>query len=71
MGKREFTNSEMIQGFLDGAVMDNPEPSENRSHSYRHGFRAARIDRGVYPRWNAEEARTLAKKAMMLDEQYE
>lgn len=31
-------NSEMLEGFLDGYDLSLPEPSANRSHSYRHGF---------------------------------
>lgn len=40
-----MANDEMVQGFLDGYDLDCPEPSDNRSHSYRHGFKAARNDR--------------------------
>jgi hypothetical protein len=31
-------NDEMVQGFLDGYDLTAPEPSANRSASYRHGF---------------------------------
>lgn len=68
-------NAEMIQGFLDGYDPNNPEPSENRSHSYRHGFRAGRND----IRKNAEDApfygltvdeiRRMADEAMEKDAQ--
>lgn len=35
-------NDEMVQGYMDGYDLTAPEPSENRSHSYRHGFRVGR-----------------------------
>lgn len=31
-------NAEMIEGFKDGYDLDAPEPSSNRSASYRHGL---------------------------------
>lgn len=37
-------NQEMIDGYLDGRDINSPEPSENRSRSYRHGFLAGRSD---------------------------
>jgi hypothetical protein len=37
-------NSEMVQGYMDGRNPDNPEPSANRSWSYRHGFQSGRDD---------------------------
>jgi hypothetical protein len=38
-------NEDMISGYLDGRDIDNPEPSSNRSHSYRHGFAVGRNER--------------------------
>lgn len=38
------TNDEMLQGYLDGHDPNSPEPSANRSHSYRHGFANGRDD---------------------------
>ncbi len=43
-------NDEMIQGYRDGLDPNNPEPSANRSHSYRHGFANGRDDRRGEPR---------------------
>lgn len=37
-------NSEMVQGYFDGRNPDNPEPSANRTRSYRHGFQSGRDD---------------------------
>lgn len=38
-------NDEIISGYLDGHDLNNPEPSDNRSHSYRHGFAVARHEK--------------------------
>jgi len=40
----EFDDDEVLQGYLDGLSADNPEPSANRSASYRHGFANGRDD---------------------------
>ncbi len=37
-------NDDMIDGYMDGRDLDNPEPCGNRSHSYRHGFLVGRND---------------------------
>lgn len=37
-------NTEMMQGYFDGRNPDNPEPSANRTRSYRHGFQSGRDD---------------------------
>lgn len=37
----------MVEGFRDGYDLTAPEPSANRSASYRHGFMCARIDKGL------------------------
>jgi hypothetical protein len=44
---RKEAEDEMMQGFMDGYDRDAPEPSENRSHSYRHGFANGLRDRGI------------------------
>lgn len=61
-------NDEMIQGYLDGFDLNNPEPSGNRSFSYRHGFANGRDDVRGEPRLAASELRKLAQEAMLLDE---
>lgn len=61
-------NDEMMLGYFDGWDLDAPEPSENRSHSYRHGFANARDDRRGKPRASAEELRRMADLAMAKDE---
>jgi hypothetical protein len=61
-------NDEMVQGYLDGFDRNNPPPSENRSHSYRHGFANARDDLDRNPRASAQKLREMADQAMDLDD---
>lgn len=61
-------NAEMIQGFLDGYDLSAPEPSANRSHSYRHGFANGRDDRRGKPRDTYENLMKAADAAMLADE---
>jgi hypothetical protein len=35
-------NDDMVQGYMDGYDLSAPEPSANRSSSYRHGFMVGR-----------------------------
>jgi len=39
-----FANDEMVEGYRDGMWADSPEPSSNRTRSYRHGFANGRAD---------------------------
>lgn len=56
--------SERMDGYLDGMDPDSPEPSENRSHSYRHGFACARADLAKRPAFgSAAQARLSAQEA--------
>lgn len=61
-------NDDMVEGYLDGRNMDNPEPSANRSESYRHGFANGRDDRRAVPRASVTELNRLADEAMDKDE---
>lgn len=62
-------NSDMIEGFRDGYDLTAPEPSGNRSNSYRHGFMVARIDKGaVQYHGPVDHLRKLADEAMEADE---
>jgi hypothetical protein len=38
-------NEDMVQGYMDGYDLNAPEPSANRSHSYRHGFAVGRAEK--------------------------
>jgi hypothetical protein len=62
-------NDEMVRGYLDGLNLSNPEPSANRSRSYRHGFASGRADRGDKRRagMTFEEINRAADVAMALD----
>ncbi len=58
---------EMREGYRDGFNLDNPEPSLNRSASYRHGFANGRDDRRLRPRATAAELRKMADEAIAAD----
>jgi hypothetical protein len=60
-------NREMVRGYIDGRNPDSPEPSENRSHSYRHGFANGRDDLRRSPRTSATRLREMAAEAEMKD----
>jgi len=60
-------NEEMIAGYFDGRIAHNPEPSDNRSRSYRHGFIAGRSDLERKPRYSFDEMQRMADEAMDAD----
>lgn len=43
-------DDDMLEGYNDGRNPDSPEPSANRSASYRHGFANGRDDLARKPR---------------------
>lgn len=61
-------NEEMIEGYMDGLDLDCPEPSANRSLSYRHGFANGRDDRSGKPRASYSQLCEMADDAMARDE---
>lgn len=62
-------NADNVEGYLDGSDPNSPEPSANRSASYRHSFAVARADRAHMPAFgSAARARELAEKAQAEDE---
>ena len=64
-------NDEMIQGYMDGLDLSLPEPSDNRTHSYRHGFANGRVDRDNrchWPRVSVAWLNAKADAAMEADE---
>jgi hypothetical protein len=60
-------NDDMARGYLDGLNPDNPEPSANRSRSYRHGFQSGRDDQARRPSAPINERRRAALEADALD----
>lgn len=65
---RRPANSEMVQGFMDGYDLTAPEPSANRSASYRHGFMCGRIDKGQASSPGFEALERMADAAMNEDD---
>jgi hypothetical protein len=61
-------NADMIEGFRDGYDLTAPEPSANRSASYRHGFMCGRIDKGQIASPRSARLREMADKAMEADD---
>ncbi|MDX3965532.1 MAG: hypothetical protein QHD01_02895 [Bradyrhizobium sp.] len=57
----------MVEGYMDGFKADSPEPSTNRSQSYRHGFSNGRDDLKLSPRLPAQVLRLLADQAIRED----
>lgn len=61
---------EMFDGYIDGLDPNSPDPSDNRSHSYKHGFANGRDDMaGKGPRAIAAKLRVLAKEAIRMDKE--
>lgn len=58
---------EMVEGYLDGHNPNNPEPSANRSRSYRHGSQSGRDDLAKRPSAPAAMRRQQAEEALALD----
>lgn len=44
-----MTDSEYINGYMDGGDPDTPEPNDNRSLRYRHGFNVRRAEMAGTP----------------------
>lgn len=64
---RRSANGEMIRGFMDGYDLTSPEPSSNRTASYRHGFMCARIDKSQIASPGYETLNRMANEAMDSD----
>jgi hypothetical protein len=67
MTKERPANQDMIDGYLDGRDLDSPNPSKNRSHSYKHGFMVGRGEKTGTLTHGAEYLRRAADAAMDLD----
>lgn len=66
--ERKPANEEMVQGYMDGYDLNSPEPSANRSHSYRHGFMVGRAEKEDRRLPSAEKLNDAADMAMAKDE---
>lgn len=67
MAESGLANADMVEGYLDGCDRSTPEPSSNRSASYRHGFANGRDDLNGRPRDAAINLREKALDAMKED----
>ncbi len=63
----QWSENEMLEGYLDGLDIFCPPPSDNRSRSYVHGFANARDDRRHSPRDTAGNLRQQAEQAIAAD----
>lgn len=63
------SDEEISEGYRDGRNPDSPEPSTNRSHSYRHGFANGRDDLNKRARATADFLRAAAIAAASADEE--
>lgn len=68
MNKLVEANDEMVEGYKDGLDLECPEPSANRSHSYRHGFARGRDDRANRVTYAPAVLHQMAADAMAADE---
>lgn len=60
----EPTNPEMVEGYMDGYDLNAPEPSENRSESYRHSFYIGRAEKLGLQMLSYKELEAHAKSAI-------
>jgi hypothetical protein len=58
----------MVEGYVDGYDLTAPEPSENRSHSYRHGFMIGRGEKTGKLAGNYKTLNRAADVAMNADD---
>jgi hypothetical protein len=63
----DWAEDEMVQGFMDGYDRNAPEPSANRSRSYRHGFANGRHDINHGPWRDINLVRQEAEAALAAD----
>ena len=65
---RRPANDDMVQGYMDGYDLTAPEPSANRSESYRHGFMIGRGEKTGNLAGNFESLQRAADAAMDADD---
>lgn len=64
---KNWAEQEMVDGYMDGRKSDSPEPSSNRSRSYRHGFQSGRDDLAGMPSAPYAERLRMADEALAED----
>lgn len=64
MSQNERAEAERLEGYLDGLDPESPEPSRNRSWSYRHGFICGRADKNKRPAFLSAKEVGLAPEAI-------
>lgn len=60
-------NADMVEGYMDGYDLDTPEPSANRSESYRHSFYIGRAEKLRLPMVTLQELEQHAEWAILAD----
>ena len=60
-------NPDMIEGYMDGYDLNAPEPSANRSESYRHSFYIGRAEKLGLPITSFQELDAHADWAIAVD----
>lgn len=65
---RRPANDDMVQGYMDGYDLSAPDPSTNRSSSYRHGFVVGRGEKIGNLAGNFQELDCAADAAMDEDD---
>lgn len=68
MRQMSRANDEMVEGYLDGRDSNAPEPSGNRSRSYRHGFQSGRDDLARKPSAPCVVRRQQAEELLAADD---
>lgn len=63
----DLFDDEVLAGYLDGLDPASPEPSENRSNSYRNGFANGRDDLRKVPRASAQTIREAGEMTRKMD----
>jgi ribosome modulation factor len=63
---RSDAEAEMLQGYWSG-LKGEPEPGDNRSYSFKHGWRNGRDDRAQNPRSPASYIHSEALDAIKAD----
>lgn len=63
-----WAHDDMVQGYMDGLDLQSPDPSSNRTRSYRHGFANGRDDRAKKPRDSFTNLMQMADECIASDE---